>query len=169
MNKPTKAKAPSEAGETAMTNGTAVNGVPSPDRTLENATSPKMATLLGEIVWLLTQSPAHRHLFLADLEWTVMPALKLRQVYLFRSKERIVGFAAWAKISEEVEKRLSCGVNRLAPHEWNSGENLWLMDLVTPFGGAEHMISEMKVHLFPNRVIKLRASNREGKQCFRHL
>ncbi len=31
--------------------------------------------LLGEITWLLTQSPLHKALQIGDLEWLVMPAL----------------------------------------------------------------------------------------------
>jgi len=33
--------------------------------------------MLGEIVCLMSQSPAHKHFSLADLEWLVMPALAL--------------------------------------------------------------------------------------------
>ncbi|MEO5374993.1 MAG: toxin-activating lysine-acyltransferase, partial [Alphaproteobacteria bacterium] len=33
------------------------------------------ASLLGDVAWLMVRSPAHRHLFLADLEWLVLPAL----------------------------------------------------------------------------------------------
>lgn len=147
-----------------MENDASANRAASIARAPENATSPTMATLLGEIVWLLTQSPAHRHLFITDLEWSVIPALKLRQVHLFRSKGRIVGLAIWAKVSEEVDKRLSSGINRLAPNEWNSGENLWLVDIIAPLGGVEHLLSELKSRYFPNEPMKVIVTSENGKR-----
>ncbi|MBM3539602.1 MAG: hypothetical protein FJX55_17465 [Alphaproteobacteria bacterium] len=36
---------------------------------------PSLTAALGEIVSLLVLSPAHRHLFLTDLEWLVVPAV----------------------------------------------------------------------------------------------
>ena len=45
------------------------------------AQSPKtVSQVLGEITWLLSQSPLHKNLFISDLEWMVMPALlKIRE------------------------------------------------------------------------------------------
>lgn len=164
VNKPTEATATSEAGEQAMANGTAVNGTPKPERPPENAASPTMATLLGEIVWLLTQSPSHRHLFLADLEWAVMPALLLRQIHLFRSKGKVVGLALWASVSDEVDARLSSGVTRLAPLEWKGGETLWLIDIIAPFGGTENMLKEITTSLIKNKSIKYWKVGEDGKK-----
>ena len=158
-----------EADDAPMTEGPAVNGTATAARPPENATSPTMAHLLGEIVWLLVQSPSHRHLFLSDLEWSVIPALKLRQVYLFRSKGRIVGLAIWAKVSEEVDKRLSSGINRLAPNEWNSGEKLWLIDMITPFSGAERLLGELKSRLFPNEAMKVIVAGENGKTTIKAI
>jgi cytolysin-activating lysine-acyltransferase len=42
-----------------------------------------VAEVLGEIVWLMSQSPAHKHSFIADLEWMVMPPVLLSQFRLF--------------------------------------------------------------------------------------
>ncbi len=52
-----------------------------PRRTRAHAEPPPktIAQLLGEITWLMTQSPRHRALALGDLDWLVMPAILLRQ------------------------------------------------------------------------------------------
>src|SRR5436190_902353 len=49
------------------------------------ATSPAktVAQVLGEITWLMTQSPRHKAIALGDLEWLVMPAILLRQFRIF--------------------------------------------------------------------------------------
>lgn len=124
---------------------------------------PTMSTLLGEIVWLLTQSPAHRHLFLADLEWAVMPALMLRQVHLFRSQGRVVGVALWASVSDEVDARLSSGVTRLAPLDWKSGDTLWLVDIIAPFGGSERILEELGRSILQGRKAKYWKQSENGK------
>jgi len=55
-----------------------------------------------------------------------------------------VAYACWAKVSDEVDERLRNGSTKLRPEEWNSGENLWLVDLVVPFGGAEFVVNELR-------------------------
>lgn len=135
----------------------------------EHAESPTMATLLGEIVWLLTQSPAHRHLFLADLEWAVMPALMLRQIHVFRSKGRVVGIALWASVSDEVDARLSSGITRLAPLDWKSGETLWLVDIVAPFGGTERILEEIAKSVLVGKQVKYWSLNEQGQRVIKTL
>jgi cytolysin-activating lysine-acyltransferase len=89
--------------------------------------------LIGHVVWLMMQARAYRHIFLADLEWMMMPPLLLNQYHLFRDKNRIVAFAAWAYLSEDAEARLLAGNPRLTPTDWKSGDRLWLIHLFDPF------------------------------------
>jgi cytolysin-activating lysine-acyltransferase len=92
--------------------------------------------VIGHVVWLMMQTRAYRHVFLADLEWMVMPPLLLNQYHLFRDKNRIVAFAAWAYLSEEAEARLQGGNPRLTPADWKGGDRLWLIHLFDPFNGS---------------------------------
>jgi len=98
---------------------------------------PTVSHLLGEMTWLLTQSLLHRALQIGDLEWLVMPALVHRQFYIFRDGDRPVGLALWAKCNEVAEAKLERGMiepeNRLTPEEWQSGDAVWLVDLIAPF------------------------------------
>jgi hemolysin-activating ACP:hemolysin acyltransferase len=81
----------------------------------------------------MLQMPAFRHVFLADLEWMVLPPILLNQFRLLRDGNRIVAFAAWASLSEEAEARLQQPNPRLSPAEWKSGDRLWLVHLFAPF------------------------------------
>jgi cytolysin-activating lysine-acyltransferase len=66
-----------------------------------------------------------------------------------------VGFATWAFLSEEVEKRmLESGVQKLSPMEWKSGDRIWSMDMIFPFGGAEEAKKEMQRVLFPGQTVR---------------
>lgn len=120
--------------------------------------------VLGEMTWLLTQSPLHRALSIGDIDWLLMPALIHRQFYIFRDGPQPVGLALWAKCDASGEAKLDRGMiepeNRLALEEWNSGSALWLVDLIAPFANAENKQRELmnRSHLRPARRAELQVS-----------
>jgi cytolysin-activating lysine-acyltransferase len=101
--------------------------------------SKTVAQVLGEITWLMTQSPRHKSVPLGDLEWLLMPAILLRQFRIFYSGEQPVGAALWALADDLVAKRIDAGDKRLAAVEWKSGSNMRIIDIVAPFGGEAEM------------------------------
>jgi len=108
--------------------------IPKPDAILgqQPAGDMTVARMLGEIVWIMTQSPGHKHFALGDLEWMVMPALLLEQYRIFRNGDQPLGVALWAYLSPEAEEKLKSGVGRLRPDEWAVG-----MKLEAEGGGRE--------------------------------
>ena len=108
---------------------------------------PTVSHVLGEMTWLLTQSPLHRGFSIGDLEWLVMPALIHQQFYIFRDGDKPVGLALWAKCGPDAEKKLQGGMvepeNRLALEEWISGDRIWLVDLIAPFANSENRHREI--------------------------
>jgi cytolysin-activating lysine-acyltransferase len=100
-----------------------------------------VAQVLGEITWLMTQSPRHKVIPIGDLEWLLMPAILLRQFRIFYSGEQPVGVALWALADDLVAKRIDAGDTRLAAVEWKSGINMRVIDIVAPFGGEAEMRS----------------------------
>jgi cytolysin-activating lysine-acyltransferase len=98
---------------------------------------------LGAAVRLLMASPSFRYTFLADLDWMVQPPILLNQHRLFRAEGRVVAFASWAYLSVEAEARLQEPNPRLAPADWKSGDRLWLVSMVAPFGHAEMAVKEL--------------------------
>jgi cytolysin-activating lysine-acyltransferase len=113
----------------------------------EQQRGPTVSHLLGEMTWLLSQSPLHRALSIADLEWLIMPPLINRQFYLFRDGDRPIGLALWAKCSPDVVAKLDKGLleegNRLTLEDWQSGDDIWLVDLIAPFATAENRQREL--------------------------
>jgi cytolysin-activating lysine-acyltransferase len=103
--------------------------------------------VLGEMTWLMTQSPLHRALSIGDLEWLIMPPLILRQFYIFRDGDRPVGLALWARCGPRAAGKLEKGVlepeNRLTLEEWNSGDSIWLVDLIAPFADRNNRHREI--------------------------
>jgi len=111
--------------------------------------APTISHLLGEMTWLLTQSPLHRAFSIADLEWLAMPALLHQQFYLFRDKDQPVGLAMWAKCSQAAVEKLHKGMvepeNRLTLEDWKSGDQVWLVDLIAPFANEENKQREIMI------------------------
>jgi cytolysin-activating lysine-acyltransferase len=105
--------------------------------------SKTVAQVLGEIAWLMTQSPRHKAIPLGDLEWLVMPALLLRQFRIFYQREQPVGVALWALADELVANRIDAGDTRLAAVEWKSGSHMRIIDVVAPFGGEAEMRGQL--------------------------
>lgn len=124
-----------------------------------------VAEALGQIVWVLSQSPMHRELRIKELEWSFMPAVLFEQFRIFRfgplpgsgemdpatfaklglTKEGLeqmpLGVAIWAKLSAEAEARLEAG-EKLKADDWRSGDRVWLVELISPFATSENKLSE---------------------------
>ncbi|WP_121503961.1 toxin-activating lysine-acyltransferase [Stenotrophomonas sp. SMYL20] len=142
-----------------------------------------VAEALGQIVWLLSQSPLHREMQLKDLEWSFMPPLLKEQFRVFRfgtlpplpgmqeagaafagvtqqALEQLpLGVAIWANLSEEAERKLEAG-ERLELDDWNSGDRLWLIEFITPFaqpgnGLAEAMLGDLLTGPFAGRSLSM--------------
>jgi cytolysin-activating lysine-acyltransferase len=111
--------------------------------------APTVSHILGEMTWLLTQSPLHRGFAIGDLEWLIMPPLIHRQFYIFRDADRPIGVALWAKCDEGAEQKLERGMvepeDRLSPDEWVSGSSLWLVDLIAPFANDTNRQREIMI------------------------
>lgn len=115
---------------------------------------PSPSEALGQVVWLMRQSELHRHLFLADLDWLVLPAIQLKQFRLIRKDNVPIAYASWAYLNEDAAARLTSGEKRLRPSDWKGGEELWLIDLITPFGGQEQIVRELKDKVFKGEKVK---------------
>ena len=112
------------------------------------------AGMLGSVAWLMMHSPAHKHLFLTDLEWLVLPPVLLQQFRVFRRNNVPFAYVSWGYLSEDVEKRLTNGERKLGPADWKSGDRVWLIDLIAPFGGLDEVVKQLRETVFPGREFR---------------
>lgn len=119
--------------------------------------------LLGPVVWLYMHAPSHKHLFVTDIEWMILPPMTLNQYKLYMKEEAPLAYASWAFVDEDTEKRLLAGRVRLAPKEWRCGDRLWLIDLIAPFGGGKDVLKDIRDNIFPDRPIKQLVPDADGK------
>lgn len=125
--------------------------------------------VLGEITWLFSQSPLHKNLFISDLEWMVMPAILLEQFRIFYGpNQQPAGLILWGSVSDETEQRLINHQIKLAPHEWKGGDNLWLIEMVSPFGGQDEMLADMAATVFKGKSFKYHRTGPNGPEVVLH-
>lgn len=90
-----------------------------PQKNAPQAPKPTVSHMLGEITWLLSQSPIFKQLRLVDLEWLIMPPLMLEQYRVFRDDKGVpAGLALWAYLNKEGEEKL-LNKGRIDALDWN--------------------------------------------------
>jgi cytolysin-activating lysine-acyltransferase len=147
------------------------------DRPAPKGAAKTLSQVLGEVVWLMSQSPLHKMMLISDLDWYVMTPALLQQFRLYydsgdsKQGPKPIGVVLWAEVDGEVAARLASDRPRLRPQDWKSGERvppnerqLWVVDVIAPFGGAEDMVRELKQKVFPGKVVNFVVSTGDSKE-----
>lgn len=111
--------------------------------------------VLGHVTWLMLQQSMTRNTLVGDLEWRVLPPLLLKQAKLHMRDEAPLAFVSWALLSDEAALRLRAAPHRLAAADWKSGDQVWLVDLFTPFGGAQDVLKDLRQQFAGRPVYQL--------------
>jgi cytolysin-activating lysine-acyltransferase len=119
--------------------------------------------LLGAVGWLMMQQTATRHTLLSELEWKVMPALVLDQAKLYMREDSPIAYVSWATLSESAAERYAAAPHQLTASDWQSGEQVWIVDLFVPFGGAQEVMNDLRTSVFPGRTIHQLSIGADGR------
>ncbi|MBL8565785.1 MAG: toxin-activating lysine-acyltransferase [Hyphomicrobiaceae bacterium] len=103
----------------------------------------------------------------SDLEWFVMTPVLLQQFRLYYDQQKPIGVVLWARVDAETEARLEGGATKLRPQDWRSGDRLWIVEVIAPFGGAEEMIRDLKSKVYPDKELRFVTLGRDGKKELR--
>lgn len=49
------------------------------------------------------------------------------------------------------------------PSDWKSGEQVWVIDLCTPFGGRQEVIKDLRKNVFKGKEIRQFTLDADGK------
>jgi cytolysin-activating lysine-acyltransferase len=118
-----------------------MNTAPNPERRAKLETAKKergKRPLLEPVTWLFARAPLRRFTFFADLDWRLLPPLVLDQCKLYTKKAGMPwAFVTWAHVNDGVDHWLSSTSPVIVPHEWHSGKQRSLIDVVAPSGGGQ--------------------------------
>lgn len=129
-----------------------------------NPAPKSVAQMLGEITWLMTQSPIHKQLFIGDLEWFAMPAILVEQFRIFYGPNSPAAVALWAMVSEETEERLKAGAHKLRADEWQGGDRPWLIELIAPFGAQDEILADLSKTVFGGKPFSFHTATPDGQR-----
>lgn len=122
------------------------------------------ATMRGYVAYLMARQTEYREYPLATMsDWLELPiALGQIQVFFDPVSNAPVGYATWAWLSAEVERRWLDEPSTLLHYsEWNEGDRLWIMDLVAPFGHGADIARHLRRHGFPGHA-QAKSLRRDG-------
>jgi cytolysin-activating lysine-acyltransferase len=125
--------------------------------------------LLGPVAWLFARDQRLRFTFMADLDWRLLPPMVLDQCRVFSKQDIPWAFCSWARVNDAVDARLKSSVPVIAPHEWQSGTHLWLIDVVAPFGDAEAVAKEAIAQFAPGESVNVWLPQPQGVPALRQL
>jgi cytolysin-activating lysine-acyltransferase len=112
---------------------------------------------LGQMIWVATYAPNYRGFAVDALAASLLPAIELNQFRIYRAADgRPLAFVTWALMDEAAEARVHGALaGQTAPAlslaDWRSGERIWFVDFVAPFGHARQLCADLRRNVFPGR------------------
>ena len=110
------------------------------------------AEAFGAATWLWMQASTRRETPVKWLSTLLLPPVAQRQFLLASEGGRPVFYLSWAHFSAAAEHRY---VNEshatLTPADWNSGDRMWIVDWIAPFGHTRTMQRLLKTQLLATK------------------
>lgn len=114
-----------------------VTGKPIPP--LETPSEAKLR-IYGDFLFLAFRSKWHMRMSVANLRSAFEAPVELDQYRVFRFDGVPRGLITWAWLSPEAERKYVSG-DLLDPADWQSGDRLWLIDMIAPYKGLAGSIT----------------------------
>lgn len=127
--------------------------------------SPAQLAGLGELAFLFMRAPNYAVRAVEAMRHAIEPAIDTGHFAIMRHNGVPRAAVTWAFFDAATETRLLAG-ERLASADWMSGDRVWLMDLIAPYGqgSARAMVRHFEAALSADttRYRFTRASRKPG-------
>ncbi len=87
---------------------------------------------LGYMIGLCAFNGIYSNWTIADIARLFIPPILAQQFKLYFSGSQCVAFATWAYLSDELSEQIRTNFIDPPHDSWNSGNNLWIIDMVAP-------------------------------------
>lgn len=104
---------------------------------------------LSDILELCLGSDVHRNWFVKDIDRLFIEPLKADHARLFYRDGKVIGFISWAFLSYEAEDAFVNGTRKLQSDDWKSGNRIWIIDCIAPYGDVGFIGRWARDHLTP--------------------
>lgn len=93
------------------------------------------------VVELMQHSKVHNNLNVSDICRRFVAPIKLSQYVIYAEGDNLKAFASIGFFSDAVSEGFTAGTHRIQVEDWNSGTNIWIVDVLAPFGHARQITS----------------------------
>ncbi|WP_280513340.1 toxin-activating lysine-acyltransferase [Chromobacterium amazonense] len=108
--------------------------------------------MLGGVMLLSQYSPLHRRYSVAEWQHRIIPAFDLDQFCYYEDDQgRPVAFCNWAFVSIQVRKILLSGSRDLIETDWQSGDFIFIPEMIAPFGHARAVVRDLRQRVFSSK------------------
>lgn len=128
---------------------------------MEIGTPGDVKTGLYLAVALATASERHRDMTVMDIERCFFPPVAHGQCLVAIENDMPVGFMSWAFLSEDIATGFANRTRILQADEWASGDQVWIIDLIAPFGHCKEFVRFARDEQFAGQVV-FASRNRPG-------
>jgi cytolysin-activating lysine-acyltransferase len=106
--------------------------------------------IMGSIVWMAQNSVLHKNYSVEMLLKRIGPSLQIDQFRYYEDPSRgPVAFCNWAFLSDEILNEIVATGRDPEVHEWNSGENIFFVELIAPFGHCHRVVRNLRDEVLP--------------------
>ncbi len=131
-----------------------------------------VAASFGEVVTLMMRTPRYRKMPIEALEASAAAPVALGQVAIAEAQSKAngatmpVAAVLWAKVSPEVDRRLSDTQNEttaLAVNEWRSGDIPWIIEAIGERKALGTLLHQLMGTAFKSTPPKMRTTGADGR------
>lgn len=109
--------------------------------------APTLADPLGAAVRLMSTSPLHSRWTISDVVRLILPPIEKDQCLFALADGRPVAFMSWGLFSPPVAQAFANRSRPLRAGDWQSGDALWIVDFIGPYGSVPGIVHALKDHL----------------------
>ena len=88
------------------------------------------------VFYIMSQCTKFKDMRLSGIQRIILPPMRLGQYKIYSDKEVPIGYASWALLSDELSEGYKNNTYKIKAQDWNSGDNLWLVNVLCPKGGG---------------------------------
>jgi len=168
------------SGKHPDTERTQQNSTVKTDARSDAAARPPSRDLLvtiGEIFFLLSHSELHMRQPLFLIQRRFVHPLSIGQARMFYGTGNVpIGYVSWAWLSDDVDRAMMDDPDALRPGDWQSGDHLWFIEFIAPFGRVREMVRFLDDEVFgtverpvPGRAKSYKIDPKRGEPKLRYL
>ncbi|MEK9728085.1 MAG: toxin-activating lysine-acyltransferase [Candidatus Margulisiibacteriota bacterium] len=113
----------------------------------------KRHQLMGEVLSVMLASDFHQPYLINDFGTAILVPIHLNQFRVYKKGQTPIGFVSWAFLSTDVAEKYRQGNYHLNFDDWKSGDELWFIDFIAPYGHIRSIVRDLKKNVFPNKKL----------------